>query len=408
MAIAYYGSQISPHMDLTPEGFLICRDVPINRIGDQQYLAHELQLDGDPERVITVHRHPEDVFAPAAMASFEAKDVTQGHPPENVTPENHALYAKGHVQNVRRNGDFTVADLVVKDASLISDIRNGVVREISCGYLCQYVPDGNGYRQTNIQGNHIAVVLKGRAGSEVSIKDAAQEAEKGRKYMSKFTEAILSAFGMAAKEAKSQEEINALVSTTATALDADPSTAAGPAAATAPVPAEPVPTGDNAPEKAPAWAVELSGKLDKVLAAQDAQKVKEERLCDETDLDGMLQKLTGGAQDPSGEKAVVIPAGKAADTDAPPTAQDAAVTILRTMRPIVAAIEDKAVRDQVASAVLSAVEDPGKMAAIDAAVKSSAKIAADQSTATSYEQRCAESQAAYAARNPHKRQEKEA
>lgn len=35
MAIAYYGSQISPHMDLTPEGFLVCRDVPINRVGEQ-------------------------------------------------------------------------------------------------------------------------------------------------------------------------------------------------------------------------------------------------------------------------------------------------------------------------------------------------------------------------------------
>lgn len=161
MAIAYYGAQISPHMDLTTEGLLICRDVPINRIGEQIYLAWELGLDGDPDRAITVHRHPEDVFAPAALASFEAKDVTAGHPPESVAPENHALYSKGHVQNVRRNGDFTVADLVIKDASLISDIRNGVVREISCGYNCHYIPDGDGYRQTNIQGNHVAVVLRG-------------------------------------------------------------------------------------------------------------------------------------------------------------------------------------------------------------------------------------------------------
>lgn len=66
MAIAYYGARISPHMTRTPEGFLICHDVPINRIGDQEYTARELQLDGDPDRLVVVHRYPEDVFDPAA------------------------------------------------------------------------------------------------------------------------------------------------------------------------------------------------------------------------------------------------------------------------------------------------------------------------------------------------------
>ena len=90
MAIAYYGARISPHMTRTPEGYLICHDVPINRIGDQEYQARDLQLDGDPERLVMVHRYPDDVFDAAALASFEGKDVTQGHPPENLTPENQA------------------------------------------------------------------------------------------------------------------------------------------------------------------------------------------------------------------------------------------------------------------------------------------------------------------------------
>ena len=140
--IAYYGSRISPHMTETPEGFLICHDVPINRIGEQIYTARELQLPGDPDRFITVNRYPDDVFDRAALASFEGKDVTAGHPPENVGPENYAAYSKGHVENVRRDGDHTIADLHIKDAALISDIRNGVVREVSCGYLCQYQADG--------------------------------------------------------------------------------------------------------------------------------------------------------------------------------------------------------------------------------------------------------------------------
>ena len=47
--IAYYGSKISEHMTKTPEGFLICHDVPIARIGQQEYFAGELGLDGDPD-----------------------------------------------------------------------------------------------------------------------------------------------------------------------------------------------------------------------------------------------------------------------------------------------------------------------------------------------------------------------
>lgn len=171
--IAYYGSKISEHMTKTPEGFLICHDVPIARIGQQEYLAGELGLDGDPDRLVQVQRRPEDVFDPAAVASFEGKDVTQNHPPESLMPENHALYAKGHAENVHREGDYLVADLHLKDPGLISDVENGVTREVSCGYRCCYTPDGAGYRQTHIRGNHVAIVPRGRAGHLVAIQDSA-------------------------------------------------------------------------------------------------------------------------------------------------------------------------------------------------------------------------------------------
>ena len=58
--IAYYGHDISPNITETDEGYLICRNVPIARTGPQEYTARELQLDGDPERLIAVNRHPED------------------------------------------------------------------------------------------------------------------------------------------------------------------------------------------------------------------------------------------------------------------------------------------------------------------------------------------------------------
>ena len=201
--IAYYGSTISKHMTQTPEGFLICRDVPIARIGTQDYLARELGLDGEPDRPVTVERRPEDVFDPAAIASFEGKDVTYTHPPEMLAPENQSSYSKGHAENVRREGDFLVADLHLKDPTLISEVRNGILREVSCGYLCDYTPSGAGYRQTNIRGNHIAIVPRGRAGHDVAIKDSAAglPAEKGKVTHMDMKEALLSLFGRAAKDA---------------------------------------------------------------------------------------------------------------------------------------------------------------------------------------------------------------
>ena len=118
--LAYYGTKISPHMTDTPEGYLVCHDVPIARTGDMVYRAGELGLEGDPDRPVTVRRYAEDVFDPAAVASFEGKDVTAGHPAESVGPANHAAYSKGHVQNVRREGEKLVADLLVKDAALMT------------------------------------------------------------------------------------------------------------------------------------------------------------------------------------------------------------------------------------------------------------------------------------------------
>lgn len=402
MAIAYYGARISPHMTRTPEGYLICHDVPINRTGDQEYTARDLQLGGDPDRLVIVHRYPEDVFDPAALASFEGKDITQGHPPENLTPENQAAYSKGHIENVRRVGDNTVADLYIKDAGLASDVENGVVREVSCGYLCDYVEDGDGYRQQRIRGNHVAVVHRGRAGHDVAIKDAAHEAEKGRNNnMSKFAHAILTAFGMAAKDA-SEEELDKLVTTTATALDAAPAEpAAGPSKAKAPE-AEPAkPAEDEMVEKVPKGD-DIGSKLDRILEMLEAKARGgrgEHSLHDEGDLDKMVAKLAGG-EDP--EAAVTVRAEEMEDACMSPAAKDAAVQLLKKVRPIVAEMKDPKEKARVVDAVLSTIKGPNTVGTIMQAAQDSARKNSEEARKTTYEKACADAESAYAARNPHK------
>ena len=399
MPIAYYGSQISPHLVDTPEGFLICKDVPIARTGPQDYLARELQLDGDPDRVITVQRYPEDVFEDATLASLEGKPVTDGHPPENVGPENYAAYTKGHVQNVRRDGDYIVADLYINDANLANEVRNNVKREVSCGYLCNYVPDGSGYKQTRIRGNHLAVVPKGRAGASVSIKDAAPEAEKGRKTIMNYWKTFLAAFAGAAKDAE-PEELDKMVETTAAALDAEPAEKAQDAE---PAKEEPAaePAKDEETIEAPKGD-DIGSKLDRILEMLEAKARGgrgEHPLHDETDLDEMIEKLSGKGE---GESALTIPVENDCATG---PARDAAVELLKKVRPAVAAIEDKQTRAKVTDALLSAIQGKDAMPDIVKAAMDSARANAEQTKKTTYEQICADSSAAYAARNPHMKKE---
>lgn len=168
----YYGSRISDNMVKTPEGFLICRNVPIARLGKQQYLGVEIGLqDRD---VHDVERVEQEVFSPAAIASFEGKPFTNEHPISGLTPDNASTYTKGTISNVRRGAGtddaYLMADIIVYDSTTIREIENGK-REISCGYDCCYEETEGGYRQTGIVGNHVALVAKGRAGNRIAIKD---------------------------------------------------------------------------------------------------------------------------------------------------------------------------------------------------------------------------------------------
>ena len=175
--ITYYGSKISDNITKTPEGYLICHNVPIARTGQQIYLGKETPYnDLPPDKEITVIRLPEEVFSRETLASFEGKPITDNHPSEDVTAENSRYYLKGIARDVRRGAgqfnDCIVADLMVYDPVLIDEILNKSKREISCGYDC-FWEQGNGDTmiQRKIRGNHIAVVENGRAGHKVAVRD---------------------------------------------------------------------------------------------------------------------------------------------------------------------------------------------------------------------------------------------
>lgn len=190
----YVTEKLGQKLGLTPEGFLLCRDVPIARTGTQIYGPGETPLDDGPDGIVKVEREEDEVFAPSTVASFAGKPVVDEHPEVNgervdVTPQNWRDFARGVVLDPRRGtgamDDCLIGDLLITDLVLIDLIRTGAKREVSCGYDADYVALEPGHgRQRNIIGNHVALVDQGRCGPRCSIGD---QLPKGEATMTKLT-----------------------------------------------------------------------------------------------------------------------------------------------------------------------------------------------------------------------------
>ena len=139
----------------------------------------------------------------------------------------------------------------------------------------------------------------------------------------------------------------------------------------------------------------------------DLQSIENDykKLRDEDDIDEMIEKLAGKVEDP--EKAMVVEEMAEGDCMQDGMAKDAALQILKKVRPAVCGISDKTQRARVVDALMASISSPGVMGDIQRASQSSAMRAADSARKTSYEKMCEESQSAYYARNPHKTQKEE-
>lgn len=172
--------RISDNMRRTPDGFLLCLNVPIARTGPLQYTPAEMpHIPPGPGQFVTVERPEAMVFSPETLASFNGKPVVIGHPSTDgglLTPSTTRMAVVGNMQNIRRgaggDADKLLADLLITDAIAISLIESGQLREVSCGYRGVVEPTGPGRGvQTAVIGNHLALVDRGRAGAECAIKD---------------------------------------------------------------------------------------------------------------------------------------------------------------------------------------------------------------------------------------------
>ena len=408
--IQYYGYTISPNQIETHDGFLICRNVPIARTGDQDYLGSEIGLDGtEAGKVLAVHRSPEEVFSPATMASLEGKPVANAPPPGSIGPDDVRLYEMGHAENVRRGAgewaDYILADLHIHDRELIDAIQGGK-REVSCGYECEYVPNKDGtYSQKNIRGNHIAVVDRGRAGKRAAILDSntIHPAENPPERKVTMKSKILELFGLAAKD-RSPEEIAQMAQDAASVMDEGGDGSVQPPEKKE---TEEKPAADEC-GGSPFESIDdaaLDGLLEKLMARKAAKEAAAKE-ADGDPLEKTIKALTGeAAGDPEG--AHVVPAeemdeGRGA-CGAGAMDKALAAGILKAMRPVVAGIKDDKQRVAVSDALIKCVtaqDGASDIAKIMQAAQNNAQKAADSHP--NQQKIIDEVQAAYDACNPHK------
>lgn len=161
---------------LTEDGYLVV-DAKVARTGIQEYRGFEV---GRPDMdVVKVYRPENEVFKRDAMHSFAHRPVTLDHPSEMVTADNWKQHAVGVTgDEVVRDGEFIRVPMTLMDAAAIKSVSEGK-KQLSMGYTCDLkfeagkTPSGEKYDavQTDIKGNHLAVVAAARGGPALVIGD---------------------------------------------------------------------------------------------------------------------------------------------------------------------------------------------------------------------------------------------
>jgi hypothetical protein len=160
-------------VEITPQGGLRIPAV-LTRTGVLQYQDGAGKKWGE-------YRPESEVFAADSLASLRGAPVTNGHPDHLVTTQTFRADAVGHTcEDVRRDGEFVAATLIVNDAPVVASVNAKDLHDISCGYECDVdqtpgvTATGERYDaiQRSIRYNHVAVLPPGagRAGPDVALR----------------------------------------------------------------------------------------------------------------------------------------------------------------------------------------------------------------------------------------------
>ena len=157
---------------------------PISKATVNPYYGKEIpkseKLGLTPDRVYYMLRDPGELAK--AAPTFRTKELLFKHIGVSADNPQQEHIAGTTGSNITFEAPYLMADLSVWDADAIAGIQTGTLRELSCSYsfradMTPGVYEGQHYDgvMRDIQGNHVALVKAGRAGSDVRAADKAIE-----------------------------------------------------------------------------------------------------------------------------------------------------------------------------------------------------------------------------------------
>jgi len=164
--------------EVDTNGFWRIRDNPLSKEGVFPYLGKQIDKSLIPDKIYWVYRPMSEISAPETVESFNAAPLIDEH---EMIGEGWTRYddrpAGGVVYNTHAKDGKLYGDIRIYSEKLKDEIESGK-KELSMGYECNYEPEkgvfeGKQYDfvQRNLRGNHIALVNRGRMGSDVRVYD---------------------------------------------------------------------------------------------------------------------------------------------------------------------------------------------------------------------------------------------
>ncbi|MBR2505962.1 MAG: DUF2213 domain-containing protein [Bacilli bacterium] len=156
---------------------------PITKVGVFPYLGKQISEDCEPDKIYYVLRPKEELFKKETLDSLKLLPLVDEHTMlgKDFTPAEEKGVEGILGEQVVHDTDTIYTDIKIFSEDMKEKIRDGK-KELSLGYFCTYdKQEGtyNGQRydyvQKNIIGNHLALVDKGRMGSDVRVYDKAIE-----------------------------------------------------------------------------------------------------------------------------------------------------------------------------------------------------------------------------------------
>ena len=161
-------------------GYVFVNKRPISKVGVFEYLGSSIGAE-DPDRIYKVYRPADELSNKETLDSFKLVPLIDDH--EMLGTDATPAENKG-VQGTTGEDIYFENDTLYGNLKVYSDVLNNLIengkKDLSLGYKCKYKFETGSFNgqvydaiQTELRGNHIALVENGRMGKEVSVCDSA-------------------------------------------------------------------------------------------------------------------------------------------------------------------------------------------------------------------------------------------